>query len=91
MRDAPFEKDCHACEQAEKNPLSGAYSSNCSCCKARALANGRELFDGMQKGTKTPEYQQALARVFGEGNEEAGHTRVKQWVRRIKDHQKGTV
>lgn len=82
---------CDACAKASINPTSGRYQHDCDGCKARALANGRELFDGMQKGTKTPEYQQALARVFGEGNEEAGHTRVKQWVRRIKDHQKGTV
>jgi len=82
---------CDACAKASINPTSGRYAAHCDGCRARALANGRELFDSMSKGKQTPEYKEALGRVFGEGNEEAGHVRVKQWVRRIRDHQKGNA
>lgn len=80
-----------SCEVAEKNPSTGRYSADCEQCKARALANGRELFDSLQIGKKSPEYKAALTKVFGEGNEDRGHEMVKHWNNRIKKHhRKGT-
>lgn len=80
---------CTACQAAEKNPATGRYSADCAECKARALANGFDLFESKRAGVKSPEYAAALRKVFGEGNEEAGHERVKAWSKRITQHKKG--
>lgn len=81
---------CPACTAAEANPLTGRYTADCTSCKARALANGRELFDSLAQRKRTPEYTAALTKVFGAGNEAAGHERVRQWSRKIRAAQKGT-
>lgn len=91
MQDARFEIYCHACKMAHENLLSGLYSTTCDNCKARALANGFDLFESKRAGVKSPEYAAALRKVFGEGNEEAGHERVKAWSKRITQHKKGTA
>lgn len=80
---------CQACQAAEANPLTGRYTADCTECKARALANGFELFDSLTKGKQTPEYRAALAKVFGKGNEADGHERVRRWSRKIRATQKG--
>lgn len=81
---------CPACEAAGSNPLTGRYTADCTECKARALANGRELFESLNQRKQTPEYQAALTKMFGEGNEADGHERVRQWSRKIRATQKGT-
>lgn len=81
---------CPACTAAEANPLTGRYTADCDSCKARALANGRELFDSLIAKRQTPDYREALTKVFGEGNEDAGHEQVRQWSRKIKQAKKGT-
>lgn len=80
---------CQACTAAEANPLTGRYSADCTECKARALAQGRELFESLNQRKQTPEYQAALTKVFGEGNEADGHERVRQWSRKVRATQKG--
>lgn len=82
---------CSACQTAEKNPATGRYSADCGECKARALANSFDLFESKRQGIKSPEYAAALRKVFGEGNEGAGHERVKAWSKRITQHKKGTA
>ena len=81
--------NCPACRAAEANPLTGRYSSDCTECKARALANGRDLFECLATRKRTPEYAAALTNVFGEGREADGHERVRQWSRKIRSTQKG--
>lgn len=82
---------CQACEAAQDNPLTGRYSADCTECKARALAHGRELFESLHARKRTPEYDAALTKMFGEGNEEEGHERVRQWSRKIRTTQKGNA
>jgi hypothetical protein len=82
---------CTACTAAEANPLSGRYHSGCTGCKARALANGPEIFECFTRKGRTEEYSRALTKVFGEGKEDEGHEAVKAWARKIKQHQKGTA
>lgn len=79
---------CEACKTAETNPCTGRYVADCSECKARALANGSDLFESRRAGVKSPAYAKALRRVFGEGNEEAGHERVRAWAKNINQHKK---
>lgn len=74
---------CEACQAAEKNPNTGRYSAHCDGCKARALASGPELHAAVQAGDMTPEYKQALQRLFGD-DWEAAHLRLKAWKRKIK-------
>ena len=81
---------CPACTHADANPLTGRYTADCNGCKARALANGRELFESQLARKRTPEYTAALTKVFGEGNEDTGHERVRQWARKIRSASKGT-
>lgn len=81
---------CEACTTASHNPISGRFHADCDECSARALAQGRELFESKRAGVKSPEYADALTKMFGEGNEEAGHARVREWSRKIRQHQKGT-
>jgi hypothetical protein len=80
---------CPACTAASTNPLTGRYTADCEECKARALANGAELFKSKRAGVKSPQYADALRKVFGEGNEEAGHERVRAWSKKINQHKKG--
>lgn len=80
---------CAACDRAQQNPMTGIFKAGCDECKARALASGRELFDSIQAGARTAEYQAALSRMFGEGNEEAGHQRVRAWAKRMKEASSG--
>jgi hypothetical protein len=82
---------CQACERADANPLSGRYQADCKGCAARALAQGPELFASVTTKTATPEYEAALTKVFGAGQEAAGHESVKQWRKRIKNHAKGAA
>jgi hypothetical protein len=81
--------NCEACTIAETNPCTGRYGAGCPECKARALANGSDLFESRRAGVKSPAYAEALRRVFGEGNEEAGHERVRAWAKKINQHKKG--
>jgi hypothetical protein len=82
---------CRACTAASTNPLTGRYGADCPECKARALAHGFELFESKRKGVMSTEYADALRKVFGEGNEEAGHERVRAWSKKINQHKKGTA
>lgn len=82
---------CKACDHAKKNPSTGQFHAGCDECAARAMASGRELFDCLKKKQRTPEYDAALTKMFGEGNEEAGHERVRAWSKKTKTHQKGTA
>lgn len=82
--------NCEACENAEKNPLTGRYSANCQECHARALAHSFAVFESKRKGEKSPEYAAALTKVFGEGNEKEGHEKVRQWFKKIQQT-KGTA
>lgn len=72
---------CRHCEAAERNPHSGLYSSHCDGCKARAIANGTELWEASRDGQITPRYRAALEKVFGERWKQ-GHERVKHWLNR---------
>lgn len=83
MQPAQSESNCPACAMAESNPLTGMYRACCSQCKARALASGPELHAAVQAGDMTPEYKQALQRLFGD-DWEAAHLRVKAWKKRLK-------
>lgn len=82
---------CEACAIAKTNPCTGRYGANCPECKARALANGFDLFESKRAGVKSLQYAEALRRVFGEGKEEAGHERVRAWAKKINQHKKGTA
>lgn len=82
---------CEACQIALTNPKTGRYTAHCEECKARALANGNALFESKRLGVKSPEYADALRRVFGEGNEATGHERVRAWAKKINQHKKGTA
>lgn len=76
---------CPACESAEQNPHSGLYQSECEGCKIRAIAQGKELFNASKAGKITPEYKQALQRMFGD-DWEAAHLRVRAWREKQKEH-----
>ncbi|HAX23070.1 MAG TPA: hypothetical protein DCY64_22640 [Hydrogenophaga sp.] len=80
---------CEACTTASHNPITGRFHAGCDDCAARALAGGRELFDCLKNKQRTPEYDAALTKMFGEGNEEAGHARVREWSKKINQHKKG--
>lgn len=72
---------CHQCEIAERNPSSGLYAHDCDGCKARAIANGTELWEASRDGVITPRYREALERVFGDRWKQ-GHEQVKRWASR---------
>lgn len=72
---------CQACEAAERSPTSGEYRAHCDGCKARAIANGTELWEASRDGRITPRYRAALERVFGERWKQ-GHEMVKRWASR---------
>jgi hypothetical protein len=74
---------CTACLSAESDPMSGLYQANCDECKARIIANGRELFEASKAGKITPEYEEVLKRMFGD-EWRAAHLRVKAWKERLK-------
>ena len=82
---------CEACGHASHNPTTGRFHAGCDECSARALAQGRELFESKRAGIKSPEYAKALSQMFGEGNEEAGHARVREWSKKISQHKKGSA
>lgn len=81
---------CKACDIAENNPETGHFNVLCDSCKARALAQGMALFESKRAGVKSPEYAEALRKMFGEGNEEAGHARVREWSKKINQQKKGS-
>jgi hypothetical protein len=72
---------CRQCEIAERKPNSWLYSASCDGCKARAIANGTELWEASREGHITPRYRAALERVFGERWKQ-GHEQVKRWASR---------
>lgn len=76
---------CQSCQAAEQNPLSGLYSHDCEECKARMLANSRELFTSAKLGYMSKEYKSALIKAFGADRFEDGHKLVKMWMKRIKE------
>jgi len=82
---------CTSCAAASHNPTTGRFHAGCDECSARALAQGRELFESKRAGIKSPEYAGALRKMFGEGNEEAGHARVREWAKKINQHKKGNA
>lgn len=85
---------CRACADAEANPLTGSYRSNCTECQARALAHSPAYHDAKASGRMLPEYVTALHSLIAEGADDeaptcaqrdALHARVKAWARRIED------
>lgn len=72
---------CPACQEAERNPLTGMYQSGCLECSARALSHGPAYFDAARSDSMTPAYRDALQATFGE-NWRAGHEAVKAWAQR---------
>lgn len=74
---------CPACQEAETNPSTGMYQSECLECSARALSHSPAYFDAARSNSITPAYRDALQAVFGDGWK-AGHERVKFWSDRRK-------
>ncbi len=72
---------CRPCDLAESGLLSGLYNADCDGCKARSIANGMDLFNARKAGEMTPEYVAILQKVWGD-DWEAGHERVKAWVKK---------
>ena len=77
--------ECPSCQAAEKNPLSGLYQANCDSCKARAIANGMEVYESSKCGKVTPRLKTALQSVWGESWESVGLKMVKSWANRQKE------
>lgn len=74
---------CRPCTLAESGELTGIYQSDCDGCKARSIANGIDLFNARKVGERTPGYEEALRRVWGD-EWEAGHELVKRWHKKLK-------
>lgn len=72
---------CSSCDLANKGELTGSYQANCDECTARQFANGIDLFNARKAGEMTPEYVAILQKVWGD-DWEAGHERVKAWVKK---------
>lgn len=77
---------CEACTLAESNLITGLYKAHCDGCKVRALANGRELFEAEKAGNFTPEYENAMKRMFGD-EWKAFHPAVKAWKEKLRGKQ----
>ena len=84
----PADTGCPACAVAEKDPLTGRYRAGCVECGARDLANGPAHHEAMLAAAFTPAYRSALQGVFGAGWMD-GHTRVREWSKRIEAARKG--
>lgn len=82
---------CGACDRAQTNPMTGRYHAGCTECAARALAQSADFFSSKTAGQRTKDYQAALTKIFGEGQEDAGHERVKAQAKRIRNHTKGST
>lgn len=75
--------NCPACDLADKGELTGLYHTGCESCTARHIANGIDLFNAIQAGGKTPEYDETIRKIWGD-RWEAGHKLVKRWHKKLK-------
>lgn len=70
---------CQACTEAERDPTRDEFSNFCASCDARALAATGAHLASRAAGRMTPEYRDALGKVFGEAWRE-GHEAVREWA-----------
>lgn len=78
---------CKACAEADENPLTGSYGASCLHCAARSLAHSPWFFETTARRRFTPEYAQALHRIFGPdvSVRDAAHQSVKAWDKVIRE------
>jgi hypothetical protein len=76
---------CPSCADAERNPRTGSYRTECIDCSARALAHSPIYHEASARGRMTQAYSDALRKVAGDNvtDRENLHRRVKAWVDRI--------
>lgn len=80
---------CPSCTAAERTPNRDGFEQDCRSCKARALAaTGAHLESEQRKGI-TPQYREALEKMFGADAWREGHELVKGWARKLRPS-KGT-
>jgi hypothetical protein len=75
------EPDCVACSNARTHRLSGIYQTGCMGCDARALSNSPIFYVAARAQVLTPEYREALRKVFPSLPTAEAHARVTEWVR----------
>lgn len=77
---------CKACDDAEKNPLTGSYWAGCLNCSTRALANSPMLFDALQG--YPGDLQVEIRRLYPDDYTK-GRNAVWDWYKRMKGAKHG--
>lgn len=75
---------CPACAAAESTPNRDGFEQDCCGCKARALAATGAHLESAERGGITPQYREALEKLFGADAWREGHELVKGWAIKIR-------
>ena len=77
--------ECPSCAEAEINPDTGMYHTDCPECTARGLAHGHPFWESALHMKMMPAYIRELKRIVGEdaGERDKLHFKVKAWAQRI--------
>lgn len=78
---------CEACAAWLADNRSGRYEERCAQCRARSIARSPAAWRA-DRGESDVELREAIARNFGDGNEDRGRKLVWAWIKRLKDGRK---